>query len=123
LRHTAAYDWRRIHSATPQRNALTCRDGCAFLSGEGSATKLGRPRTVSDHRLSLADWVKALGTGSTTAPTSSPRTPAGRPDTAAEKVARLEAEIAQLRADKAKVETEKAILRQAAKYFAGETNW
>ena len=33
----AAYDWRRIHSATPQRNALTCRDGCAFLSGEGSA--------------------------------------------------------------------------------------
>ena len=37
MRHSAAYDWRRIHSATPQRNALTCRDGCAFLSGEGSA--------------------------------------------------------------------------------------
>jgi hypothetical protein len=37
VRHTAAYDWRRIHSATPQRNALTYRDGCAFLSGEGSA--------------------------------------------------------------------------------------
>jgi hypothetical protein len=37
-RLTAAYDWRRIHSATPQRNALTCRDGCAFLSGEGSST-------------------------------------------------------------------------------------
>src|SRR5664279_3568571 len=36
VRPTAAYDWRRIHSATPQRNALTCRDGCAFLSGEGS---------------------------------------------------------------------------------------
>ena len=38
LRLSAAYDWRRIHSATPQRNALTCCDGCAFLSGEGSAT-------------------------------------------------------------------------------------
>jgi len=36
MRHSAAYNWRRIHSATPQRNALTCRDGCAFLSGEGS---------------------------------------------------------------------------------------
>jgi hypothetical protein len=31
MRHSAAYDWRRIHSATPQRNALTCRDGCAFF--------------------------------------------------------------------------------------------
>jgi hypothetical protein len=38
MRLFAAYDWRRIHSATPQRNALTCRDGCAFLSGEGSPT-------------------------------------------------------------------------------------
>src|SRR5665647_1556941 len=37
MRHSAAYDWRRIHSATPQRNALTRRDGCAFLSGEGSS--------------------------------------------------------------------------------------
>ena len=36
MRHSAAYDWRRIHSATPQRNALTCRNGCAYLSGEGS---------------------------------------------------------------------------------------
>jgi hypothetical protein len=35
VRLTAAADWRRIHSATPQRNALTCRDRCAFLSGEG----------------------------------------------------------------------------------------
>ena len=49
--------------------------------------------------------------------------PVGRPETAAEKVARLEAELAQLRADMAKIETEKSILRQAAKYFAGETNW
>jgi transposase len=44
-------------------------------------------------------------------------------ETQAEKVARLEAENAQLRAEKAKIETEKSILRQAAKYFAGETSW
>ena len=74
-------------------------------------------------RGTLSDWVKALGTGSTTAPISSPHKPLGRPETPAEKVARLEAENAQLRAEKAKIETEKSILRQAAKYFAGETNW
>lgn len=32
-------------------------------------------------------------------------------------------ENARLRADKVKVETERDILRKAAKYFAGETNW
>jgi transposase len=71
----------------------------------------------------LSDWVKTLGTGLTTAPISSPHKPLSQPETQAEKVARLEAENAQLRAEKAKIETEKSILRQAAKYFAGETNW
>ena len=49
MRHTAAYDWRRIHSATPQRNALTCRDGCAFLSGEGSSYGHGLGFDASGH--------------------------------------------------------------------------
>ena len=74
-------------------------------------------------RGALSDWVETFGTGSTTAPISSPHKPLGRAETAAEKVARLEAENAQLRAGKAKIETEKSILRQAAKYFAGGTNW
>lgn len=69
------------------------------------------------------DWVKTFATGSMTAPISGPPTPTGRPETQAEKVARLEAENAQLPAAKAKIETEKSILRQAAKDFAGETNW
>jgi hypothetical protein len=47
VRLSAAYDWRRIHSATPQRNALTCRDGCAFLSGEGSSCGTRRPPTAT----------------------------------------------------------------------------
>jgi transposase len=87
------------------------------------ATLRGIAGDLGISRGTLADWVKALGTGSTTAAISSLKTPVGRPETAAEKVARLEAEVAQLRADKAKIETEKSILRQAAKYFAGETNW
>jgi hypothetical protein len=47
MRHSAAYDWRRIHSATPQRNALTCRDGCAFLSGEPSSYEGESPGSTS----------------------------------------------------------------------------
>lgn len=35
----------------------------------------------------------------------------------------LEAENAALRAETTKLTTEREILRQAAKYFAGETNW
>ena len=35
----------------------------------------------------------------------------------------LEAENAALRAEQAKLAQERDILRQAAKYFAGETNW
>ena len=38
-------------------------------------------------------------------------------------VARLEARVAELEAEKRKMATEREILRQAAKYFAGETNW
>jgi hypothetical protein len=44
-----AYDWRPVHHATPERNALTCRDGHAFLSGEDPSPRSpwgGGPRTV-----------------------------------------------------------------------------
>ena len=54
-------------------------------------------------RGTLADWVRALGTGSRTAAINSPRTPTGRPETPAEEVARLEVEVAQLRAEEAKI--------------------
>lgn len=47
----------------------------------------------------------------------------GRPESQAAKVLRLEADLAALQAEARKLETERDILRQAAKYFAGETNW
>ena len=39
------------------------------------------------------------------------------------RIARLEAQVAALEAEKKKLATERDILRQAAEYFAGETNW
>jgi transposase len=44
-------------------------------------------------------------------------------ETTEQRLARLKAENAALRAERAKLVTEREILRAAAKYFAGETNW
>ena len=63
-------------------------------------------------------------------PDKTPRRRAGRPGSAeaelAElraRVAALETENAELMVEQTKLATERDILRQAAKYFAGETNW
>lgn len=40
-----------------------------------------------------------------------------------ERIRRLEARVAELEASERKLATERDILRKAAKYFAGETNW
>jgi transposase len=108
---------RKSYTDEFRRQAVDLYESTPGATLSGIADDLGISRGT------LSDWVKTFGTGSTTAPISSPATPAGRLETQAEKVARLETEVARLRAEKAKIETEKSILRQAAKYFAGETNW
>ncbi len=47
----------------------------------------------------------------------------GEGESQAAKLARLEARVRELEAEKIKLSTEREILRSAAKYFAGETNW
>ena len=44
-------------------------------------------------------------------------------ETAEQRIARLQARVSELEAEAAKLTTEREILRSAAKYFAGETNW
>jgi transposase len=86
------------------------------------ATLKGIAQDLGISRGALREWVEKLGSGTTNAvPTSMPA--AGRAESQAARIARLEAENATLKAEQAKLETERDILRQAAKYFAGETNW
>tara|TARA_B100000678_G_scaffold205031_1_gene172744 strand:- start:177 stop:506 length:330 start_codon:yes stop_codon:yes gene_type:complete len=73
-------------------------------------------------RGALREWVEKLGSGTTTAGRAS-TSASGRSESPAAKIMRLEAENARLEAERIKLETERDILRQAAKYFAGETNW
>lgn len=86
------------------------------------ATLKGIAGDLGISRGALREWVERLGSGTTTAGAASVP-PAGRAESQAARIARLEAELAQSKAEKMKLETERDILRQAAKYFAGETNW
>ena len=90
-------------------------------------------------RDALSKWIKARtaptdqapqATPSASGPAGAPVARRGRPVGGAARIAELEAQVAAFEAAQAvrqaemrKLETERDILRQAAKYFAGETNW
>jgi transposase len=99
-----------------RRQAVELYESTAGATVRGIAADLGIERNT------LRTWLDRLGTGrKTTADDTGPDT--GEPPTPQQRLARLEAENTALRAEKAKLETEREILRSAAKYFAGETNW
>ena len=107
-----------------------------YESTEG-ATLLGIASDMGIARGTLADWVATFGSGTRTATASSSttstsppslsgmvgRSDGGRVESQAAKLARLEARVRELEAETTKLTTEREILRSAAKYFAGETNW
>lgn len=71
---------------------------------------------------SLSAWLKAAGVairkhGHTVVE------PSGLAETPEQEAARLRARVRELEAEAVKLSTERDILRSAAKYFAGETNW
>ena len=120
---------RKNYSEEFRRQAVALYESTPGATFQGIAADLGVSRGA------LAGWVRVLGTGpdaQVAAPAAegepgprvvpSPGAVPGRGPSSS-RIARLEAQVAALEAEKKKLATERDILRQAAKYFAGETNW
>ena len=122
---------RKNYTQEFRRQAVGLYRSTAGATLRGIAADLG----ISRHTLQV--WVHALDPN-LTSPASEPLSEAavrqgrqaGRPGSAeaelAElraRVAALETENAELLVEQTKLATERDILRQAAKYFAGETHW
>ena len=121
---------RKNYSDEFRRQAVDLYESTPGATVRGIAEDLGIERGTLRH------WLDQYGTGRKTAAdgtlTRSPLKPqplagtsdlGGQDETPAARIARLEAENAALRSEQAKLTTERDILRSAAKYFAGETNW
>jgi transposase len=99
------------------------RDAVALYRDTEGATITQIADELGISGVTLSVWCKAAGVPirhRNPANGAAPVTGAETPD---QELARLRAEVGQLRADKTRLSTERDILRSAAKYFAGETNW
>lgn len=100
------------------------RDAVALYRDTEGATLTAIAADLGVLDATLAAWCKAQGVAirhRRPASASAASHPGG--ETPEQELARLRAEIKALRAEQSKVATERDILRSAAKYFAGETNW
>lgn len=106
-------------------------DAVALYESTPGATYKSIAADLGINRATLREWVlrdrerRGAGpvgrAGARKAPAGSGETaPAADPD---ERIRQLEARVAELEASERKLATERDILRKAAKYFAGETNW
>lgn len=117
---------RKNYSDEFRRQAVDLYESTPGATVRGIADDLGVERGTLRH------WLDLYGTGKKTAAdgtlTRSPlhsRQAASAPieETPDQELARLRARVGELEAETVKLTTEREILRSAAKYFAGETNW
>ncbi|MFF1605838.1 transposase [Streptomyces mirabilis] len=102
-------------------------DAVALYESTPGATYKSIAADLGVNRATLREWVlrdrERRGiTAASAKPGAQPReaVPSADPD---ERVRQLEGRVAELEASERKLATERDILRKAAKYFAGETNW
>ena len=102
-------------------------DAVALYESTPGATYKSIAADLGVNRATLREWVlrdrESRGvTASAAKPGTSSREAVASADPD-ERVRQLEARVAELEASERKLATERDILRKAAKYFAGETNW
>jgi transposase len=132
---------RKNYSEEFRRQAVDLYESTPGATVRSIAADLGVERGTLRHWLDLYGTGKKTGADGTA--TRSPLNPArsgpsGRAgghshdrtshgdragETPEQELARLRARVAELEASEKKLTTEREILRSAAKYFAGETNW
>ena len=114
---------RKTYSDEFRRQAVELYRSTPGATLRGIATDLGITRGT------LTAWVAALDPDPTTGPTGTPAPAAGggtarpRPGSPQAELAALRARVQALESQNTLLSTERDILRQAAKYFAGETRW
>ncbi len=99
------------------------RDAVALYRDTEGATITVIAAELGVSEATLSAWCKAAGVPIRHRRTASPTATSPGSETPEQELARLRAENQALRADKTRLATERDILRSAAKYFAGETNW
>ena len=99
------------------------RDAVALYRDTEGATITVIAAELGVSEATLAAWCKAAGVPIRGRKPAAAALAGSGVETAEQELARLRAENRDLRAEKAKLATERDILRSAAKYFAGETNW
>jgi transposase len=111
---------RKNYTELFRRQAVDLYRSTPGATLRGIAADLG----ISRHTLQV--WVHALDP-EVTIPSSEPASKQGRqaerPGSAEVELAELRDRVAALETEDTKIAAERDILRQAAKYFAGETNW
>lgn len=106
---------KKDYSPEFRQQAVELYENTPGATASGIASDLGvAPST-------LGKWIARHGSGKTTRALGAPTVRSS--ETLEQKVQRLEAELKVERSERKKLETEKSILKAAAKYFAGETNW
>ena len=99
------------------------RDAVALYRDTEGATLTAIAADLGVLDATLAVWCKAAGVAIRHRRPGCAVTAAQGAQSPEQELARLRTEVRELRAEQAKLATERDILRSAAKYFAGETNW